>query len=173
MTTFGLNASDGVGDRVAGGGNGRVRIRGEQIRHGANQRGRQQRLVALDVDDDGIVGQAELPCGLGQTIRAGRMIGRGEAGRDAVRLDGGLDPRIVGRDDDARRAGRHRALGDAHHHRLAGDVRQRLAGKARRRVARGMMTVNKMDGSVARPPTARSDAHRSSGRSTRSDALAP
>ena len=54
-----------------------------------------------------------------------------------LRLDGGLDPRVVGRHDDARRAGLHGALRDPHHHRLAGDIRQRLAGKARRRVARG------------------------------------
>jgi hypothetical protein len=39
---------------------------------------------------------------------------------------------VVGGDHDARRALLHRALGDPHDHRLAGDVGERLARQPRR-----------------------------------------
>jgi hypothetical protein len=42
------------------------------------------------------------------------------------------DPLIVGGNNDARRAACDRPFGDANDHRLAADIRERLAGQARR-----------------------------------------
>ncbi len=50
--------------------------------------------------------------------------------------DGLGDFRVVGSDDDLRRAARARALGNAHHHGLAAQVNKRLAREAGRAVAR-------------------------------------
>ncbi len=101
-----------------------------------DQRGVEQRLVALHVDDDLVVGEAQQLRGLGQAVGARRVIGARHARRDAVRDDRIAHALVVGGDDDARRAACQRALGHAHDHRLAGDVGQRLARQARRRVAR-------------------------------------
>jgi hypothetical protein len=46
-----------------------------------------------------------------------------------------LDSAVVGGDDDFLRTGLARAIGDVNHHRLAGDIRKRLAGQARRGIA--------------------------------------
>ena len=112
-------------------------MRGEEPRDVADQRGFEQRLVALDVDDDGRVGQSELLRGLGQAVGAGRMIGARDAGDEAVRAHRGGDPVVVGGDDDALCACRLRALRDADDHRDAPDLLQRLAREAGRRVAGG------------------------------------
>ena len=109
----------------------------EKLRHRANQTGRKQRLVALDVHDDGIVGKPEALRGLGKPIGARRMVNACETCRDAVRLDGSLDPIVIGRHDDAIRARLLRTQRNEHHHRLPGNFGERLPWEPRRRVARG------------------------------------
>jgi hypothetical protein len=61
-----------VGDRMARGGDGGLGMSREQFRDGADQRGRQQRLVALHVDDDRVIVEREERGRLGEAIGAGR-----------------------------------------------------------------------------------------------------
>ena len=109
----------------------------KQLRDGADQRWREQRLVALHVDDDRVVGEPELAGSLREAVGAGRMIGARDAARDPVSFDRRADALVVGSDDHALGAGAFRETRDANHHRIAGDVRQRLAGQPRRRVTGG------------------------------------
>ncbi len=127
----------GIVDRMAGGRDRRVGMRLEQRGHRAHQRRLEQRLVALHVDDDLVVGQAQrAAASASRSVPVGwsaRVMQRGHA----VRGDG-VATRASSVATTTRAAPLAlRALGDAHDHRLAGDVGERLAGQARRRVARG------------------------------------
>jgi hypothetical protein len=127
----------GVVDRDARGRDRRRGALGERMREAADEIGRDQRLVALDVDDQLVVGQGERLGRLREAVGARGMVGAGHDGIAAVRARRGGDALVVGRDPHRGRAALPRALGDAHHHRLAGDVGERLARQPARRVARG------------------------------------
>ena len=86
-----------------------------------------QRLVALDVDDD-VAGQ--IGDELGQAIGAGAVVGAGQAGDAAEAFDGVDDPLVVGGDDhrvDVRPGG---APIDVLDHRAAGDVSEGFSGES-------------------------------------------
>jgi len=97
----------------------------------------EQRFVALHIDHDGVVAEAQHARGLGQSIGAGCVIGAREDGFDAVSCDDVDDALVVGRDHDPCRTPLARARSATrNHHRLAADIGQGLAGEPRRRVAR-------------------------------------
>ena len=111
-----------------GHGDGRADLRGA-----GGQQGRiDQRLVALQVDDDGVGRQVQRARHFGDAVRARRMVGARHAHFHVVRGAGGADVVVVGGDDDAGGARQGRLLGHAHHHGLAAQVGQRLVGQARR-----------------------------------------
>ncbi len=94
-----------------------------------------QRLVALDVQHEVAIVRAG---DLGDAVRAGGAIGRGEHGIAAKGLDGFEDAGIFGGDDDLVEAfGFGRLLVDALHERPARDHRQRLPRKPLRAEPRG------------------------------------
>ena len=126
-----------VVDRMARRGDRSVDVDRQQVCHFANKRRLEQRFVALNVDDDGAVVERKGRRGFGQAIGAGRMVGAGHDCIDAVRRDRPEDSLIVGRNDDPRGTPGTRALGDAHDHGLAANVRQWLSGQPRRCVAGG------------------------------------
>src|SRR5262249_42852035 len=107
----------------------------EQLRQQVQRRRLDERLVALEVDDD--VG-VEAAGGLGHAVGAGGVVAPGQDDAAAEALDGGDDARVVGGDDDglgaARPAG---ALVDVLDEVLAGLAQQRLAGQPARAVAGG------------------------------------
>jgi hypothetical protein len=125
-------------------------------RHGIDQFGVDQRLVALHVDDDLVAIEAQLLAGFGQPVGAAGMVLAGQDGFDAVRLAGRNDRCIVSGDDHARCARRAGALGHAHHHRHARDVGQGFVGQPRRRQA-----CRHQDGE-AHSPSSSSDSVRAS-----------
>ena len=86
-------------------------------------------------DDERIVGEFEPGGGFGQAVGAGRVVGAGHARGEPVRDDGRAHALVVGGDDDLVGARGERPLRDAHDHRLAADVRQRLSRQPRRRMA--------------------------------------
>ena len=114
-----------------------VRVCAQLVGNLTDQRGLEQRLVALHIDHDRLVIERKLRRGFGQAIGASGMIVTGDDGIDAVLGGRGADSPIVGGDDDAPGAARSCALRDAHHHRLAGDVGKWFAGQPRRREPRG------------------------------------
>jgi hypothetical protein len=111
-------------------------MRGKRVGDGVDQLRLEQRLVALNVDDDGLVVEPKLLRGFREAIGSGRMRASGHQNIDAVIGNRRPDALVVGGDDDARRTAGTRALGNPHDHRLAGDIQQRLARETRRRVAR-------------------------------------
>src|SRR5690606_31558265 len=94
------------GLRVADGGrtcsNGRVGILRKQLSNRVDLRRVDQRLVALDIDDYGVVAPAHLLGDLGQAVGSGSVIGASQRGIETVRQGGRLDGGVVGGDDDAR-----------------------------------------------------------------------
>ena len=122
---------------MAGRCHGRIGPRYEECRHVPDQRRIEQRLVALHIDHDFVVREAEPNRGFGEAIGARRVIGARHACRMAVRDDGVAHPYVVRRDNDTRCAAFARAFRDAHDHRLARDIGEGLAREARRRVTRG------------------------------------
>src|SRR5207237_3197548 len=80
--------------------------------------------------------EAELGRRLRQAIGAGIVIGARHHHRKAVALHRARDALVVGGDVDGSRAARGGPLADAHHHRLAVQVDERLARITRRAVAR-------------------------------------
>ncbi len=116
---------------MARGGDRRIRMGFQQSRHVPHQRRIQQRFVALHVHHDLVIREPQRHGRLGQPIGPRRVIGARHAGKQSLRGNGIVDARVVGRNHDARRAARKRALRDPHDHRLAGDVGERLAGQPR------------------------------------------
>jgi len=95
-----------------------------------------QRLVTLDVDDDRIAMPAALRDHLGQAVGAGRMVAARHQRRHLMRLGSGPHVAMIGRHPDLFRPRQPGAFGDAHDHRLAAKVEQRLGRQAGRCVTR-------------------------------------
>ena len=110
---------------------------GELLRDTAYQPGLDQRLVTLHIDDDALDRIAALRGDFGDAVGAGSMVVARQQRLMAMTSDSGSDVMVVGSDDDFGRAAGACPVGDVHHHRLAGDVEQRLARQPRRGVARG------------------------------------
>ena len=96
---------------------------------------RNQRLVALNIDHDGVRGQLQLSGHLGQAVGAGVVPRVGQQHLGTKGLAGFDDARVVGGDDHAAGGTFLRLLPDMLDHGLAGDVLQRLAGQTTGRIA--------------------------------------
>ena len=107
----------------------RLRMRGQGRRHLANQRRRQQRLVALHIDDDGVIRPAFLIGNLTQPLRTIGMIATRRHHLHRFTGKCGSNARIIMRDP-YRETALHRLPRCAHHHRQSGNQTQRLAGQA-------------------------------------------
>ena len=68
---------------------------GQRLGTGIDQAGVEQGLVALDIDDDGLVGQAEQAAGLGQAVAAGAVVLASEDAAHRVGLAGRGNARVV------------------------------------------------------------------------------
>ena len=123
--------------RVASRCHGRVAVCGEIGGDAPDERGLDQRLIALHIDNDMRAGIAAPRDDFGNAIGAGGMPARGHDRLEAVAPGRVRDAPIIGGDEHFRGAAPARLLGDAHHHRLARNVRERLAREACRRVAGG------------------------------------
>ena len=132
----GVEEQRDVVDRVGGGGDRAVGRRGESLGHRTHERRRDQGLVALHVDDDLRVAQPEPSGRLGEAVSARGVVGAGHDRLEAGRRHRVGDALRIGRHGDPRGAGRRCAFGDAHHHRFAADVGERLVGQPRRREPR-------------------------------------
>ncbi|MNL37960.1 hypothetical protein D3C87_1601390 [compost metagenome] len=115
-----------------GGAHRGLRSRGQRGGDGVDQRGVDQRLVALHVDDDRVTVESELFAGFGQPVGAAGVVLAGEQRLDAVRLAGVDDGSVIAGHHHAKGAGLAGTLRHAHDHRQAGDVGQRFVGKSRR-----------------------------------------
>jgi hypothetical protein len=107
----------------------------EELGHAIHERGIEEGLVALHVDDDVAVGEPQACGGLGEPVGAGRMVLARHADLDAMALARIAHHRVVGGDHDAGGRALHRTLGHPHDHRLARDVGERLARQPRRGIA--------------------------------------
>jgi len=124
-----------VFDRLGQGGHARFGVGGEVGGNLIDHAWRDQRLVTLHVDHDGIGRQAKFCGDFGQAIGAGVMVFAGQHRLGAKPLAGFDDARIVG--------GHHHTLGAAFaglfphplDHRLVADELQRLARQTGRCVA--------------------------------------
>ena len=72
---------------------------GQGLGHGVDQRGRDEGLIALHVDDQRLVGQLQGLHGLGQAVAATGMVAAGGQAVDAVRGAGLSDAGVIGGDD--------------------------------------------------------------------------
>jgi hypothetical protein len=124
-------------DGVAGGRHLRLFVRHQFFRHRANQFRWHQGLIPLQVHDNLPRGDGELLDHLGQSVRSRAMRGRGHYCACTETFRCLADARVIRGDNDLSGAGVHGAIVDALDQRLAGDVRQRLAGQAGRGVTRG------------------------------------
>ena len=105
--------------------------------HGTDRRGRRQRFITLQVDHDAGIRPAAQAGTFGQTVGAGSMLGRGHAGGDTQRFDGGGNALVIG--------GYHHFAGTSfqgpsrhlHDHRLATDQAQGLARQPGRTITGG------------------------------------
>lgn len=94
-----------------------------------------ERLVALDVDDDVAVDVLD---GLGEPIRAAGMVGGGHDGAAAGGRDGAGDPVVVGGDEDVIEGiGEPASFEDALDHGFPGDLEHGFAGEPGRGEAGG------------------------------------
>ena len=121
-------------DRMRGGTHAGARGLRQQLRNGEHQFGVNEGFIALHVDDDIVVIQAEQMAGFSQSVAAGGMVGAGQDGGHTVLVAGVNNGRTV--------AGHHHTnghalqrqvadlLGHAHHHRHPGYVSQRFVGQA-------------------------------------------
>ena len=104
-------------------------MRGQGRRHLANQRRRQQRLVALHINDDGVIRPAFLIGDFTQPLRAIGMIATRRHHLHRLTGKRGSNARIIMRNP-YRKTALHRLPHRAHHHRQSGNQAQRLAGQA-------------------------------------------
>lgn len=118
-------------DRLGQGGDAGFRMLRQVGGHLIDDHRRNQRLVALHIDHDGICCQAKLSSDLGQAISARFMVGTGQQYFGAERTAGFDDAGVVRGDDHAAGATFTRLLPHMLDHRLAGDRQQRLARQAR------------------------------------------
>src|SRR3954468_6524136 len=120
---------------MAGGGNRRVLQLLEEPRHLGDELGRNQRLVALDIDDNLMIGKPQLPRRFGNAVGSGRMIWARHHAPVARSPHRAGDALVVGRYVDRGGAALRGPLADPDHHRPSGDVGERFSGKPARRVA--------------------------------------
>ena len=111
-----------VVDRVACRCDRGIGVRAQLLGDFADQRGFEQRLVALDVDHDRLVFELQLRGSLREPVGAGRVVGAREHSIDPVLRRGHANALVVGRHHDPVRAAGTRPLRDANDHRLAHDV---------------------------------------------------
>ena len=78
-------------DGVRGGAHAGVGRICQQLGHGVGQGGVHQRLIALHVDHNRVVRQAQNVAGLGQAVAAAGVVGAGQHRFNAVRLAGSND----------------------------------------------------------------------------------
>jgi len=116
---------------------GRVAMIGQLRGHRANKVGRHARFVALDVDHDEVVRPAAGGSNFGDAVGAGSVLWPRHHGFVPVFRDRILNSAIVCGDYDLQTLLIARAIGNVDHHGFAGDVGERFAGQARRRVAGG------------------------------------
>ncbi|MNN61007.1 hypothetical protein D3C81_1762210 [compost metagenome] len=119
-----------VFDRFGQGGHARLRVGGQVGGDLIDHARRDQRLVALDVDHDGVGRQAQLHRDFGQAIGAGVVIFTGQHHFGAKAIAGLDDARVVGGHHHPLGAAFARLFPDVLDHRLAGDQQQRLARQA-------------------------------------------
>jgi hypothetical protein len=124
-------------DRMAGGGDGSVGIDRQFTRHLIDQFGLDEGFVALDIDDQDIVVPAALRNHFSDAIRAAGVVDARHDSSKAMPFDGSGHFLVVGRDQHFRCAASRGALGHSHHHRLAGNISKRLAGKPAGSIAGG------------------------------------
>lgn len=124
-------------DRLGQGSDGGLRVRRQVGRHLVDERRGDQRLVALDVDHDGIAGQAEPGSDFLQAIGAGVVLGTCQQRLGAEPLARRQDAFVVGGDDHAAGGALAGLVPDALDHWLAGDILQWLAGQTSGGVAGG------------------------------------
>ena len=104
----------------------------EQELGATRQQGRiDQGLVALHIDDDLVVGQAQDLAGLGQAVAAAGVVAACQHGAHAMRGAGLHHALVVACHDDRSGSGLGRLLGHANDHRFARQVRQRLVRQSR------------------------------------------
>ena len=118
-----------IGQGVDGMGCGthaRLGPRGQQGRHGVDERRVHQGFVALHVDHHRITVQPKLRAGFCQPVAAAGVVGAREQGLHAVGLAGLQNARVVGGHHHACRSALCGAAGHMHHHGQAGDVGQGL-----------------------------------------------
>ncbi len=132
----GIEELFGVPDRMARGGDRRPFRVGEQGRNRADQPRLDERLVALDVDDDGLRLEPETLGDLGDPVGAGGMIAARHHSLEPRPLDGVRDIAMIGRDIYPVGAALACALRDPHDHRLAAEIGERFPRNARGREAR-------------------------------------
>ncbi|MNM51512.1 hypothetical protein D3C81_625730 [compost metagenome] len=105
---------------------------GSQVgRHLIDDHRRNQRLVTLDVDHDGIGSQAQLGSHFGQAVGTGVMVFAGHQHFGAEGLADLEDARVIGGNYHAAGTASARLFPDVLDHRLAGDRQQWLARQAR------------------------------------------
>jgi hypothetical protein len=116
----------GMIDRMGDGAHRAVGMRVQQRRTARDQRGWDQRLIALHVDDDLIPVQTQMRAGLGQTVTAADVVASCHQGLHAVLHAGLDDATVVGGDHDLLRATGLRLVRHAHDHRQTRQVEQGL-----------------------------------------------
>ena len=103
LTTWGSNRVSASCDRVGQGRHADAALAGQTRGHLIDQRGRHAGLVALEVDDDGVVGPAAPRDDLGDAVGAAAVVGAGHAPLGAEGAAGGDDALVVRGDHDLRR----------------------------------------------------------------------
>ena len=134
---IGVGHLRGVGQRATGGCDRRIRVCCEVVCDPADQTRRNQRLVALHIDDDCVIGKALRRRDFGDAVGARSMVRTRHHCRAAMRLCGAHDISVISGDNDFRRTTLPRAICDMRDHRLAADVEERFARQAGRRKTRG------------------------------------
>ena len=105
---------------------------GSQIlRHLADDSRGDHRLIALDIDDDGVIAERALLHHLRQPFGAGLMVGAGHADLAAGGFNRPGDLFVIGGDNNTIRAGFAGALQHMDNHRLAVNVLQWFSRQAR------------------------------------------
>ncbi|MNH10270.1 hypothetical protein D3C79_697440 [compost metagenome] len=127
---IGIEHGGDVADRFGQGRNACFRMRREVGRHLINDDRWNQRLVALDIDDNGVRSQPELGGHFGQTVSARIMIFTGHQHFSAKGLADLVDTGIISGNHHATGAALACLLPDMLDHRLAGNRQQRLARQA-------------------------------------------
>ena len=115
----------------------RLRSRRQRRRHFANQRGRQQRLIALHIDDDGVIRPAKTLHHLAQPLGAVLVVGAGQNPlHRRLTFQQCVNARVIKGDPYRKTAGDRLPRG-AHDHRHSGNQPQRFGGQTGRTITGG------------------------------------